>query len=673
MFGKLLIANRGEIACRVVKTAARLGIRTVAVYSEADRDARHVALADEAVMIGPAAARESYLVADNILAAAARTGAEAVHPGYGFLAENADFAQACADAGLIFVGPSPAAIRAMGEKGAAKALMIEAGVPVVPGYHGQDQSDDRLATAAEETGYPVLIKAVAGGGGKGMRQVDTADKFAAALKSARRESKAAFGDDKVLVERYLARPRHIEVQVFADQAGNAVHLFERDCSVQRRHQKVLEEAPAPGMTAEMRRMMGEAAVAAARAIDYVGAGTVEFIADVSHGLSTDAFFFMEMNTRLQVEHPVTEMITGQDLVEWQLRVAAGEPLPLGQDALAIDGHAVEARIYAEDPARKFFPSTGTLRRLRMPADDVHLRVDTGVREGDEVSIHYDPMIAKLIAWDVDRTAALRRLKAGLEACEVAGVTTNIAFLAAVAGHHAFEAGDVETGFIDKHRDDLVPARGPAPDEVIAIACLDVLAARREAVAAEAAGAEDPHSPWAALTGWRLNDEGYDLLHLEDDERLLEIAVHYRADGGVRLSLPGGDMVAAGERDGAGALGVDLDGLRSTAAVVHQGEDMIILWRGHTYKLRRHDPLAVSDIDLEETGSVAAPLPGKVVQVMVAAGESVKKGAPLLVMEAMKMEHTISAPADGVVESVNFGEGDQVDEGAVLIAFESGDG
>ncbi|HZD25451.1 MAG TPA: acetyl-CoA carboxylase biotin carboxylase subunit, partial [Alphaproteobacteria bacterium] len=431
MFRKILIANRGEIACRVIRTARRLGIATVAVYSEADAGAMHVAMADEAVLLGPAPATESYLRADRIIEAAQRTGAEAVHPGYGFLSENAGFAEACAEAGITFIGPPAMAVRAMGEKAAAKAIMEKAGVPVVPGYHGEDQADDLLQQFAREIGYPVLIKAVAGGGGKGMRRVDDEDSFANALKGARREAKSAFGDDKVLVEKYLLRPRHIEVQVFADSHGEAVHLFERDCSIQRRHQKVVEEAPAPGMTAEMRRAMGEAAVAAAKAIGYVGAGTVEFIADVSHGLSEDRFYFMEMNTRLQVEHPVTEMITGQDLVEWQLRVAAGDPLPLAQDELNIDGHAVEVRVYAENPQKKFFPSTGRLHRLRPPEEGPHLRVDTGVREGDEVTIYYDPMIAKLIVWGRDRDAAVRRLCAALTETRVAGVTTNADLLHAI--------------------------------------------------------------------------------------------------------------------------------------------------------------------------------------------------------------------------------------------------
>ena len=663
MFRKILIANRGEIACRVIRTARRMGIATVAVYSDADAEAMHVALADEAVHIGPAAARESYLVIDNIIAAAQRTGAEAIHPGYGFLSENADFAEACAAADIVFVGPSVSAIRAMGEKAAAKAIMERAGVPVVPGYHGEDQDDDVLWDAAHVIGYPVLIKAVAGGGGKGMRRVDVRDQFEAALKGARREAKSAFGEDKVLIEKYLLRPRHIEVQIFADSQGNAVHLFERDCSVQRRHQKVIEEAPAPGMTPSIRRAMGEAAVNAAKAIGYVGAGTVEFIADVTDGLHGDGFYFMEMNTRLQVEHPVTEMITGQDLVEWQLRVAAGEPLPLSQDAVVMNGHAVEARIYAENPRKKFFPSSGKLQRLRPPAEGPHIRVDSGVREGDEVSIYYDPMIAKLIVWDTDRAAALRRLRDGLERFEIAGLQSNVDFLAAVAGHPAFVGGDVHTGFIDSHQDDLIPAVGEASDQVLALAALDRLLKRRAEVRAG-----DPHSPWARVDGWRLNDDGHDTLHFDDGGKQIEIAVRYPAGGGFLFGLPGGDMSAYGELDADGRISADLSGLRLMATVVRDNGDLTILTGGRSYSLKYLDPMAIVDVELQEEGRITAPLPGKIVQVMVEAGATVKKGDALLVLEAMKMEHTIVALVNGTVDTVHYAEGDQVVEGSELISF-----
>ena len=670
MFRKILIANRGEIACRVMRTAHRLGAATVAVYSEADANAMHVAMADEAVLIGPPPVQESYLLMDRIIEAAKRTRAEAIHPGYGFLSENAAFAEACAAAGIVFIGPPASAIRAMGEKAAAKGLMVAAQVPVVPGYHGDDQDDAVLTRAADDIGYPVLIKAVMGGGGKGMRQVNEAGKLAAALKGARREGLSSFGDDKVLVEKYLERSRHIEIQVFADQQGEVVHLFERDCSVQRRHQKVLEEAPAPGMSASMRRAMGDAAVAAAKAIGYVGAGTVEFIADVSadsnNGLSEDAFYFMEMNTRLQVEHPVTEMITGQDLVEWQLRVAAGEPLPLSQDELTINGHAVEARIYSENPQKKFLPATGTLHRLRPPAEGPHVRVDTGVREGDEVSMFYDPMIAKLIVWDRDRPSALRRLVDALERYEIAGVITNVNFLAAVAAHPAFADGDLETGFIDKYRDDLVPPPGPIPDQALALACLDLLLARQGNTAPA-----DPHSPWGKVDGWRLNDRGHDeLCFVGGDEAEIVVKVHYPGSGGFLLDLPGGEMPANGEIDDGGTLWADLDGLRVSAAVVQDGDKVTILSGGRAYRIERVDRMALRDVDIEAGGKVIAPLPGKIVQVQVEAGATVKKGDELLTLEAMKMEHTITAPRDAVIATIPFGAGEQVAEGAELVMFVS---
>ena len=672
MFDKILIANRNEIACRVMATAKRLGIATVAVYSEADAGARHVEMADEAILIGPPAARESYLVAEAILGAAAKSGAQAIHPGYGFLSENADFADAVAAQGLVFIGPPADAIREMGEKAAAKALMEQAGVPVVPGYHGADQDDALLAQEAEAIGYPVLIKAVAGGGGKGMRQVGAPGDFEKALAGARREASSAFGDDKVLIEKYLQHPRHIEIQVFADSHGNVVHLFERDCSIQRRHQKVLEEAPAPGMSAEMRRAMGDAAVAAAKSIGYLGAGTVEFIADVQEGLRADRFFFMEMNTRLQVEHPVTEMVTGQDLVEWQLRVAAGEALPLSQDELALSGHAIEARIYAENPAKKFFPSTGRLTRFRPPQESAHVRVDTGVREGDEVTVHYDPMIAKLVVWERDRARALQRMRGALAAYQIAGVMNNVDFLSAVAAHPAFVAGDVETGFIERYAGDLLAAPGVAPDKVLAIASLDILLRRAAAFGGAAARTADPHSPWAVADGWRLNDTGHDELIFESGGEEVTVAVHYAASGRYELELPGGTLGAGGELDEAGNLAADFDGARSAAAVVHDGDALTVFIDGHTWRLSIKDPMAHADVDLDVGGDVAAPLPGKIAQVVCKAGDKVKKGAALLILEAMKMEHTITAPADAIVKEVLFAAGDQVDEGALLVAFEDAD-
>jgi 3-methylcrotonyl-CoA carboxylase alpha subunit len=664
MFDKILIANRGEIACRVIRTARRLGVRTVAVYSEADANARHVALADEARLIGPAPARESYLRIDAVIAAARASGAQAIHPGYGFLSENAAFAEACEKAGLVFIGPPAAAIRAMGSKSEAKRLMEKAKVPTVPGYHGAEQDYATLRAAAGRIGYPVLIKASAGGGGKGMRVVESADALEAALASAKREAASAFGDDRVLLEKYLTRPRHIEIQLFADGHGNAVYLFERDCSIQRRHQKVIEEAPAPGMTAKRRQEMGTAAVAAARAIGYQGAGTVEFITDPD-----GTFYFMEMNTRLQVEHPVTEMITGQDLVEWQLRVAVGEPLPLAQAQLAISGHAFEARLYAEDPGRDFLPATGRLGHLRFPAEGPHVRIDTGVVEGDTVTVHYDPMIAKLIVWDQDRDAARRRLVAALGACEVAGVTTNIPFLAAIAAHPAFAAAELDTGFIARHREALVPEAKPASDPVLALAALSLFLQRARAAQAAARHSGDPHSPWALTDGWRLNDDNHHVVRFQDGAREAAVTVHYRAEGYL-MDLPGGSLAARGELEGENGLFADLGGSRVRARVVRQGRDLTVFWDGASHRLQLIDPLAGA-AELEAGGGrLTAPMPGKIVQVLVAAGAQVKRGAPLLVLEAMKMEHTIAAPADGLVERVKYAAGEQVEEGAELIAFQA---
>jgi 3-methylcrotonyl-CoA carboxylase alpha subunit len=670
VFRKILIANRGEIACRVIRTARSMGVATVAVYSDADANARHVAMADEAVHIGAAPVRESYLLPDRIIEAAKRTGAQAIHPGYGFLSENAGFARACKEAGLVFIGPPPSAIEAMGLKGAAKALMEKAKVPVVPGYHGDDQTPDLLAREAERIGYPVLIKAVAGGGGKGMRRVDSAKEFAAALAGAQREAANAFGDQKVLLEKYLIKPRHIEIQVFADSHGNAVHLFERDCSVQRRHQKVLEEAPAPGMPTEMRKAMGDAAVAAAKAIGYVGAGTVEFIADVSDGLRTDRFYFMEMNTRLQVEHPVTEMITGQDLVAWQLGVAAGGRLPLAQDQLKITGHAVEARIYAEDPQKNFLPSVGTLHRLRAPAEDTHVRVDTGVREGDSVTPFYDPMIAKLIVWDADRTSALRRMRQALGEYQIAGVTTNTAFLIALSGHQAFIGGDLDTGFIERFRADLLPPAEPASITVLALAALAVTLERRATVTQTASKSGDPWSPWSAVDGWRLNDQGWDELLIRERDSDILCRIEYLSGGALRVHAGDAEVVVQGVIDSEGGLDAVIDGRRQRAGIVRRDDDLVVLLPGETHRLSIVDPRAAGDLDEAGSGLLNAPMPGKIVQVLVEEGASVEKGQPLMILEAMKMEHTISAPGKGKVAKVNFKAGEQVPEGAVLLQIEA---
>ena len=662
MFDTILIANRGEIACRIIRTAKRLGLRTIAVYSDADAAALHVSMADEAHRIGPPAARESYLQIDAILAAAKASGTQAIHPGYGFLSENAEFAAACDKAGIVFIGPPIAAIQAMGSKSAAKKIMEEAQVPLVPGYHGSNQDPDFLAQQAGAIGFPVLIKASAGGGGKGMRAVWQQADFADALAGAKREAKSAFGDDRVLLERYLIKPRHVEIQVFADSHGNAVHLFERDCSIQRRHQKVLEEAPAPGMSPALREKMGKAAVAAAQAIGYVGAGTVEFLLD-----EDGSFYFMEMNTRLQVEHPVTEMITGQDLVEWQLRVAGGDPLPLRQKELVIGGHAIEARIYAEDPSRDFLPSIGRLSHLRTPAENAHVRIDTGVREGDEVSIHYDPMVAKLIVWDTDRAGALRRLKSALAEYQVVGVTTNIGFLSQVAAHPAFAAGDFDTGFIERHRAALFPESAPASDRVLALACLDVLLRRTAEAEGSARSSADPFSPWHSTSGWRLNCDNHYDLHFIDGEQTVMVTVHYRQTG-FELELPRGKMLVRGQLDGHGNILADLGGTRIKATVVRRGDALTIMEQGRSHALILFDPSAPVGEEEGAGGRLTAPMPGKVVAVLVQAGEQVKKGAPLMILEAMKMEHTINAPREGVIAQINFTVGCLVNDGAELLAL-----
>jgi 3-methylcrotonyl-CoA carboxylase alpha subunit len=644
MFSKLLIANRGEIACRVIRTARHMGIRTVAVYSDADATAMHVAMADEAVRIGPAPARESYLVGDAILRAAHATKAEAIHPGYGFLSENAEFAEACAHAGIVFVGPPASAIRAMGLKDRAKALMEKAGVAVVPGYQGDDQSVERLAQEAAKTGYPVLIKAVAGGGGKGMRRVDAPDEFAAALESAKREAKSAFGDDRVLIEKYVSRPRHVEVQVFADTHGHAVHLFERDCSLQRRHQKVIEEAPAPGMSEAMRARMGEAAVQAAKAVGYVGAGTVEFIADASEGLKADRFWFMEMNTRLQVEHPVTEAVTGLDLVEWQLRVAAGEELPQRRYALAPHGHAIEARLYAEDARTGFLPSVGTLERLRLPEARDGIRVDTGVREGDAVTVFYDPMIAKVIAWDETRAGAATKLADALARTEVAGVHTNTGFLVRTLRQADFISGEVDTGFIERHANALISSASEPAPEIFARAALFLVEERKE----KAPGRD----PWNAQDGFRLSGEARETIDFMFEFKPVAVTiVHHR--NGNRSVVVAGTQVA---------------GTAHASAVRLKTGDIAVMQNGETWTLQLNDPFLAADAAGVATDRVSSPMPGKIVQILVRAGEVVKQGQPLAVLEAMKMEHTLKAASDARVESVEVAAGEQVAEGALILRF-----
>jgi 3-methylcrotonyl-CoA carboxylase alpha subunit len=660
MFRTLLIANRGEIACRIARTARRMGIATVAVCSDPDANALHVRTADRAISIGPAPARDSYLNIPRIIAAARQAGADAVHPGYGFLAENPAFAEACADNGLIFIGPSPAAMLAMGSKSAAKALMEQSGVPLLPGYHGDNQDAAFLADQAVRVGFPVMVKAVAGGGGRGMRIVATANEFAAALAAARHEAVSAFGDDRVLIERYLDRPRHIEVQIFGDAHGNMVHLFERDCSAQRRHQKVIEEAPAPGLDATRRDTMGAAAVAAAKAVHYVGAGTVEFISN------SDGFYFLEMNTRLQVEHPVTEMITGLDLVEWQLRIAAGEPLPATQDAVRIDGHAIEARIYAEDPARDFAPSTGRLALFRTPAPSDSVRVDAGVATGDGVSIHYDALLAKLICRGPTREHALRLLCHALADTDVAGVASNIDLLYRIVSHPEFADGGIDTGFIARHADTLLLQHEPSA-EVLAAAALGILHDEWEAAASAAASGSDPHSPWHARDQWWLNASPERELQFIAGDTACPVRV--RCDGTTwRLTTGELTISASAVPLSDGRLDVILDVDRQRVSVIHQGELVTVRMNGETWRLRLPDPIAAAAEEDDAGGKLIAPIPGQVTAVAAEPGMAVARGAVLVVLEAMKTVFRLGAPADGVVASVSCRAGDAVEEGQVLVSF-----
>ncbi len=664
MFTKILIANRGEIACRVAATARRMGIKTVAVYSEADANAKHVAVCDEAVLIGPAAAKESYLCAGKIIAVALATGAQAIHPGYGFLSANAAFADACIDAGLVFIGPPASAMRAMGSKSAAKALMEKADVPLVPGYHGDEQDPDFLQAQADRIGYPVLLKASAGGGGKGMRVIERAGDFKAALASCKREAVSSFGDDKVLAEKYLTRPRHIEIQVFADTLGNCIYLHERDCSVQRRHQKVLEEAPAPGMTPERRAAMGQAAVAAARAVGYVGAGTVEFIAN-----QDGSFYFMEMNTRLQVEHPVTEMITGLDLVEWQLRVAAGEALPQTQDQLALRGHAIEARVYAENPEKGFLPSIGTVRYMATPDaaafERGDVRIDSGVRAGDAISPFYDPMIAKLIVWGEDRGQALARMAQALGEFHVVGLSTNIAFLKRLVECAPFAGADLDTGLIERHHDSLFAPLQAAPAAALALAAVALAESERQ----------DSSDPWASPAGWRMHGAWQRQIIFSDartdaaNEQPFKLALRYHAHGWtLQAGAIDADVSLAGREDK--RLSITLDGAAIRGSVARDGDVFHVFTGGRHYPLTYHDPMAHAGEHEHAGGTLGAPMPGKVVAVLAAKGQQVRKGDPLVIMEAMKMEHTISAPSDGRVEQVLYQVGDQVADGAPLLEFEA---
>ena len=677
MFKKILIANRGEIACRVAATARRMGIATVAVYSDADADARHVRACDEAVRIGGPAPGDSYLRHERILEAALATGAEAVHPGYGFLSENDAFAQACAQAGVVFIGPPPGAIRAMGLKAESKRLMEAAGVPLVPGYHGADQDPDLLRREATRIGYPVLIKASAGGGGKGMRVVQAETEFDAALASCRREALGSFGNDAVLVERYVRKPRHIEIQVFGDAQGGCIHLFERDCSVQRRHQKVLEEAPAPGMTPERRAEMGAAAVAAARAVGYVGAGTVEFIVEGGEGPdgSGGRFYFMEMNTRLQVEHPVTEAITGLDLVEWQLRVAAGEPLPLAQEQVRIHGHAIEARLCAENPDANFLPSIGPLQVLRWPAhvafrrnadaEGSHppapLRIDAGVGEGDAISPHYDSMIAKLIVWGEDRAQALARLDRALAQTHLVGPHSNAAFLRRVVGSPSFAGADLDTGLIERERAWLFDA----PPLPLAVAAAGFLA---HALALERA--TEAADPWSRRDGWRLQGGATRRLEIEHAGDRHRVALATARDGTLQLTVGGETLAFSARPLGEGRHDLTLGTRRLTVTAYAVGERVAVFGDAGSALLREIDPLTQAGDAAAEGGRLTAPMPGKVVAFLAQPGETVQRGQPLAVMEAMKMEHTLSAPSDGVVTGLRYAPGEQVAEGEALLDFEA---
>ncbi len=655
MFGKILIANRGEIACRVIRTCRQLAIRTVAVHSAVDAHALHVELADEAWSLGGPRPADSYLRGDRILEIAKACGAEAIHPGYGFLSENAAFARSVEAAGLVFIGPTPEAIEKMGLKDRAKAILEKAGVPVVPGYHGENQDDAFLRAQADRLGYPLLVKAVAGGGGKGMRLVAEAAGFEAQLAAARREARNAFGDDRVLLERFVQGPHHIEFQVFGDTHGHFVHLFERECSIQRRHQKVLEETPSPFLDDDLRGRMGKAAVACARAIGYRGAGTVEFIVGADR-----QFYFMEMNTRLQVEHPVTEMITGEDLVEWQLRVAAGEPLPLLQDEILTGGHAIEVRLCAENPANGFLPETGRIAVLRVPEAAPDVRLDTGVREGDEVSVFYDSMIGKLIAWGSDRAEAARRLREALSRTEILGVRTNLAFLERLVAHPAFLAGQTDTAFIEAHREGLLPAPGEAPLEALVAAAARVYQDERARFPAETA--------WGEASGWRLNQPALRTMEFRGEDGRA-VVLQARLEGRSALVSVGErtHRVTLGPGDGE-RLQLGLDDETYFARVVRDGARLSVATPAGRHELQLVDPFHYEPADALPDARLTALMPGRVVKVLARAGEAVAKGQALMVLEAMKMEHTLVSPREGVIERVAFAEGELVPADALLFAF-----
>ncbi|XP_055717077.1 methylcrotonoyl-CoA carboxylase subunit alpha, mitochondrial-like [Salvelinus fontinalis] len=664
---KVLIANRGEIACRVMRTAKKMGVRSVAVYSDADRHSMHVAMADEAYNIGPAASQQSYLSMEKVLEVAKRSGSHAVHPGYGFLSENTEFAEACKQEGIIFIGPPSSAIRDMGIKSTSKYIMSAAGVPIIEGYHGEDQSDEKLQAEAVRIGYPVMIKAVRGGGGKGMRIAHTAEDFHEQLVSARREARKSFNDDVMLVEKFVEDPRHVEVQVFGDQHGNAVYLFERDCSVQRRHQKIIEEAPGPGISEEVRRKLGEAAVRAAKAVNYVGAGTVEFIMDAQHN-----FFFMEMNTRLQVEHPVSEMITGTDLVEWQLRVAAGERLPLLQEEIELMGHSFEARIYAEDPNNDFLPGAGSLLHLSTPLADECTRIETGVREGDEVSAHYDPMIAKLVVWGEDRSAALRKLRYCLRQYNIVGLNTNIDFLLSLSGHPEFEAGNVTTSFILQHYEQLFPKPSPPSRATLCQAALGLLLRERASTRTFRDQSNDPFSPFASSNGRRVNILYSRNMTLQLGETKVELTVTYNPDGTYSMEIGGKVFQVSGEVETEGQtsfLHCSLNGVKSRPKLVILDNTVHLFSMEGSAEVSIPVPKFLAGVSTGAQGGAVAPMTGTIEKVLVKAGDTVEMGDSLMVMNAMKMEHTIRAPKAGVIKKVFFKEGSQANRHAALVEFE----
>lgn len=651
---KILIANRGEIACRIIRTAHKLGIQCVAVYSECDEFSQHVQLADEAWYLGPSPAKQSYLLADKIIDIAVKSHADAIHPGYGFLSENADFSEACSKNNIRFIGPPKNAIVAMGSKSEAKNIMTQAQVPLVEGYHGDDQSENLLHSEANKIGYPVLIKATAGGGGKGMRIVKDTNDFINALSSCKREAISSFGDDKVLVEKYLTKPRHVEIQIFADSHGNVIHLFERDCSVQRRHQKIIEEAPAPGLSDETRTAMGQVAIDAAKAIDYCGAGTVEFLYD-----EDGSFYFMEMNTRLQVEHPVTEKITGLDLVEWQIIVANGLPLPLSQSEICVNGHAFEARIYAEDPDNDFLPATGIISYLSPPQENTHVRVDSGFISGDQISIYYDPMIAKLIVWDKDRTTALARLRGALRDFQVAGLTTNIEFLHQLASNQAFMNADLDTHFLDKHGDELCAITPYVNDEIAAAAALFIMLKQSPNRSGQ------HHSPWQEKSGWRLNQDNYHLIEFHYKENLFKIIAHFR-DEGFLFEIDNKEFHVNGYLK-ENKIHLNIDGKQRVIHFSSNQQSIVLFNNASSWKLQMANPTDFNQ-EQQQVANLTAPMPGTIIDVLVCAGDTVEKDQPLIVMEAMKMEHTISAHKNTEISEVLYSIGDLVEDGAELIRF-----